>query len=319
MRQFEKEKKTTRDAFGNAVFQLAKEDPSIIGIGADTTSNIGMKEMQSVYPDRVINIGIAEQNMMGVAAGLAATGYRVFAGSFAPFVAMRSLEQFRTFIAYPHLNVVVAGGMGGLSAANEGVTHQCPEDITIMRSIAGNVVVYPADTASTEAVVRALGRHDGPAYVRLGKMAFRKVFDEHYQFEIGKANLLEEGSDVTIIACGATICRALQARDVLAEEGIEASVLDCSCIKPLDEEAVLKAAEQTGCIIVVEDATIMGALGSAVAEVLSENRPTPLIRIGIRDCFAESGDMEELLDKYGISVEDIVNGAKTVRKRKMQQ
>lgn len=314
MRQFDKESRTTRDAFGNAVFELAKADPTVIGLGADTTSNLGMKEMQSVYPDRVINMGIAEQNMMGVAAGLAATGYRVFAGSFAPFVAMRSLEQFRTFIAYPHLNVVVAGGMGGLSAANEGVTHQCPEDITIMRSIAGNVVVYPADTASTEVMVKALGSHDGPAYVRLGKMPFRKVFDETYPFEIGKANVLEDGDDVTIIACGATVCRALQAHDVLTEEGIHATVLDCSCIKPLDEAAVISAAEKTGAVIVVEDATIMGALGGAVAEVLGEKRPTPMKRIGIRDCFTESGDMEELLDKYGISVQDIVDGAKEVIK-----
>lgn len=316
MRQFELEKKTTRDAFGAAVFELAKADPTVIGIGADTTSNIGLKPMQEAYPDRVINIGIAEQNMMGVAAGLAATGYRVFGGSFAPFIAMRSLEQFRTFIAYPRLNVVMAGGMGGLSAANEGVTHQCPEDLTIMRSIAGNVVVCPADTVSTAAVVKALGQHDGPAYVRLGKFAYRKVFDEDYTFEIGRMKVLEEGGDVTIIACGEVIYRALQAFDVLAEEGIHATVLDGSCVKPLDEAAVLKAAEKTGAIVVVEDATIVGALGGAVAEVLAERRPTPMQRVGVRDCFAESGDFEELLDKYGLGVADIVAAAKSVIARK---
>lgn len=316
MRQFVLEEKTTRDAFGAAVFELAKEDPTVIGIGADTTSNIGLKPMQEAYPDRVINIGIAEQNMMGVAAGLAATGYRVFGGSFAPFIAMRSLEQFRTFIAYPGLNVVMAGGMGGLSAANEGVTHQCPEDMTIMRSIAGNVVVCPADTAATAAVIRALGKHDGPAYVRLGKFAYRKVFDENYIFEIGKINVLEEGSDVAIIACGEVIYRALQACDVLAEEGIRAMVLDGSCVKPLDEEAVIKAAEKTGAIVVVEDATILGALGGAVAEVLGEKRPTPMMRVGVRDCFAESGDFEELLDKYGIGIADIVDAVKSVIARK---
>ncbi len=316
MRTFEMEKKTTRDAFGEAVLELAREDPTVIGIGADTTSNLGMKKMAAEMPDRVYNVGIAEQNMMGMAAGLAASGYRVFGGSFAPFIAMRSLEQFRTFIAYPHLNVVMAGGMGGLSAANEGVTHQCPEDISIMRSIAGNVVAYPADTAATKAVIRALGSHEGPAYVRLGKFAFRKVFDENYKFEIGKAQVLKDGKDVAILACGAVIYRALQAADVLREEGIEAMVLDCSCIKPLDEEAVLAAAEKTGCIVTVEDSTIMGALGGAAAEVLGEHRPTPMKRVGIQDCFTESGDLDGLMDKYGLSVNDIAEAAKAVIARK---
>ncbi len=316
MRQFEVEKKTTRDAFGAAVYELAKEDPTILGIGADTTSNLGMKQMAAEMPDRVINIGIAEQDMMAVASGLAVSGFRVFGGSFAPFVCMRALEQFRTFIAYPHLNVVMAGGMGGLSAANEGVTHQCPEDISIMRSIAGNVVVYPADTASTKAVVKALGKHDGPAYVRLGKFAFRKVFDEDYKFEIGKANLLEDGKDVTLIACGAVIYRALQAADVLREQGISARVLDMSCIKPLDEEAVIAAAKETGCIVTVEDSTILGALGGAVAEVLAEQCPTPMKRVGIRDTFTESGDLDGLMDKYGLAVTDIAEAAKSVIARK---
>ncbi|MCI8996712.1 MAG: transketolase family protein [Lachnospiraceae bacterium] len=316
MRQFELEKKTTRDAFGAAVFELAKEDPKILAIGADTTGNLGMKDMAKEMPDRVINIGIAEQNMMCVASGLAATGYRVFGGSFAPFISMRSLEQFRTFCAYPHLNVVMAGGMGGLSAANEGVTHQCPEDLSIMRTIAGNVVVYPADTASTRAVVKALGKHEGPAYIRLGKFSFRKVFDENYKFEVGKANILEEGKDVAILACGAVIYRALQAADVLREQGIQATVVDCSCIKPLDEETVLAVAEKTGCVVTVEDSTIIGALGGAVAELLGENLPTPMKRVGIKDCFTESGDLDLLMDKYGIGVQDIVDGAKAVMAKK---
>ncbi len=316
MRQFELENKTTRDAFGAAVLELAKEDPTVIGIGADTTSNLGMKQMAKEMPNRVYNVGIAEQNMMGIAAGMAATGFRVFGGSFAPFICMRSLEQFRTFIAYPHLNVVMAGGMGGLGAANEGVTHQCPEDVAIMRTIAGNVVVAPADTSSTRAVVLALGRHDGPAYVRLGKTAFHKVFDESYHFEIGKANVLEEGSDVTLISCGAALHRALQAADVLRGEGIEATVLDCTCIKPLDEQAVVAAAAKTGCVVTVEDSTIMGALGGAVAEVLSEQLPTPLKRVGIRDVFTESGDMDSLMDKYGLSVSDITAAAKEVIAKK---
>lgn len=312
MRTFEMEKKTTRDAFGAAVYELAKEDSAIIGMGADTTGNVGFNPMSAEFPDRVINVGIAEQNMMGVAAGLATMGYRVFAGSFAPFVAMRSLEQFRTFICYPHLNVKVAGGMGGLSASNEGVTHQCLEDFTIMRSIPGNVVVYPADTASCRVIVKELNKHDGPAYIRLGKLPFRKVFGDDYHFELGKANLLEEGSDVTIICIGTTVCRALQARDQLQEQGISARVLEMPCVKPLDEAAVLKAARETGAIVTVEEATILGALGGAVAEVLGENEPTIMKRVGINDCFGESGDFEELLDKYGISVENIVDAAKSV-------
>ncbi|MCE5188371.1 MAG: transketolase family protein [Eubacteriales bacterium] len=316
MRSFEMEQKTTRDAFGAAVYDLAKEDPSIIALGADTTNNLGMGPMSQEIPKRVINVGIAEQNMMGIAAGLAASGYRVFAGSFAPFVAMRSLEQFRTFICYPHLNVKVAGGMGGLSASNEGVTHQCPEDFTIMRSIPGNVVVYPADTASCKVIVRELNKHDGPAYIRLGKLPFRKVFDENYHFELGKANLLEEGTDATIFCNGTTVSRSLQAFDVLREEGISVRVMEMPCIKPLDEEAVLNAAEETGAIVTVEEATILGALGGAVAEVLGENHPTIMKRVGLNDCFGESGELEELMDKYGISVESIVSAVKSVIARK---
>ena len=316
MRQFELENKTTRDAFGAAVLELAKEDPTVIGIGADTTSNLGMKQMAKEMPNRVYNVGIAEQNMMGIAAGMAATGFRVFGGSFAPFICMRSLEQFRTFIAYPHLNVVMAGGMGGLGAANEGVTHQCPEDVAIMRTIAGNVVVAPADTASTRAVVLALGRHDGPAYVRLGKTAFHKVFDESYQFEIGKANVLEEGSDVTLISCGAALHRALQAADVLRGEGIEATVLDCTCIKPLDEQAVVAAAAKTGCVVTVEDSTIMGALGGAVAEVLAQGCPVPQEFVGIRDTFGRSGEPAELAKYFGIDAASVACAVKKAIERK---
>lgn len=316
MREFVREKKTTRDAFGRAVFELAKEDDTVIGIGADTTNNLGLKEMSQVYPERVINIGIAEQNMMGVAAGLAVTGFNVFAGSFAPFVAMRSLEQFRTFVAYPHLNVKVAGGMAGLSAANEGVTHQSYEDLAIMRAIPGNVVLYPADTASTAAMVRALGKYKGPAYIRLGKLPFLKVFDESYHFEIGKANLLEEGRDLTIICCGTTVSRSLQARDLLEEEGVSARVLEMPCIKPLDEAAILSSAAKTGAILTVEEANILGGLGGAVAEVLSEQYPVPMKRLGMNDCFGESGGHDALMDKYGLSISAIVSAAKELIKRK---
>lgn len=316
MRQFEREKKSTRDAYGNAVHELAKQDPTVIGIGADTTNNIGLKGMSQEFPNRVINVGIAEQNMMGTAAGLAATGFKVFGGSFGPFVAMRSLEQFRTFAAYPHLNVKMAGGMGGLSAANEGVTHQCPEDMAIMRTIPGNIVVYPADTASCDVIVKKLYEYPGTAYIRLGKFPFLRLFDENYSFEPGRANLLEDGTDVTLIGCGVTLTRCLQAKDVLAEEGISARVLDMSCIKPLDEQAILCAAEETGAIVTVEEGTIMGGLGSAVAEVLIEQKLVPMQRVGVPDVFTESGDHDPLMDKYGLSVDDIVKAAHKVLERK---
>ncbi len=316
MREFVRDTKTTRDTFGATIFELAKTDENIITIGADTTGNLGLKTMAVEMPDRVINIGIAEQNMMDVAAGLATVGFNVFAGSFAPFSSMRALEQLRTFVAYSHLNVKLAGGMSGLSAAHEGVTHQCYEDIAIMRSIPGMVILNPADNASTAAMVKAMAAHDGPSYIRLGKYPFYKVFDEDYHFEIGKANLLEDGDDITIICSGTTVSRSLQAKDILAEEGISARVLEMPCIKPLDEKAVIESAEKTGAIITVEEASRIGGLGGAVSEVLAQNISVPFKILGIDDCFCETGGHDELLDKYGLSVADIVKSAKNTVSRK---
>ena len=317
MRQFEREKKTIRDAYGAAVLELAKKDPMVIGIGADTVNNIGMKAFAQEFPDRVINCGIAEQDMMDIASGLAANGFKVFGGSFGPFVTMRGLEQYRSFIAYPHLKVVMMGGMAGLSASNEGVTHQCTEDLAIMCSIPNNVVLAPADIASLTAMVNAVYENvkDGPAYIRGGKFGYLHVFDE-YDFEIGKAKILEDGKDVTLICAGTSISRCLQAKDVLEEEGISARVLDCSSIKPLDEEAVIAAAKETGAIVTVEEATIVGGLGAAVASVLVENCPVPMKRCGVPDCFAESGDHDPLMDKYGLAVDTIVEAAKATVARK---
>ncbi len=309
MRDFPVEQKTTRDAFGAAVLDLAKEDDTIMAVGADTVYSLGMKEFEAQYPDRVYNVGIAEQNMMATCSGLAATGFRPYACTYAPFTTMRALEQFRTFCCYPNLNVQVAGGMGGLAAAEEGVTHQCAEDLAIMRSIPGTVVISPADYASTYAIVKALGNYEGQVYYRFGKLAFRKVFDENYKFELGKANLLEEGTDLTIICHGTMVARSLQAYDLLLEKGIKARVLEMPCIKPIDEDAILAAAKETGRILTVEEAVLHGSMGSAVAEVLSEKCPTLLKRMGINDCFAQSGKHELLLDEYGLSVQDIVDAA----------
>ena len=317
MRKFDREKKTTRDAYGAAVFELAKKDPMVVAIGADTTNNIGMKPFAQTYPDRVINCGIAEQDMMAIASGMASTGYKVYGGSYGPFVTMRALEQYRTFLAYPHLKVVMTGGMAGLSASNEGVTHQCTEDVAIMRSIPNNCVLAPADYASMVAMVNAVYEkwEGGPAYIRSGKMPFLHVFD-HYDFEIGKAKVLEDGKDITLICAGTTITRCLQAKDVLEEEGVSVKVLDCSCIKPLDKKAVIAAAKETGAIVTVEESSTIGGLGAAVAETLVENYPVPMKIVGIPDCFAESGDHELLMDKYGLSVDDITGAAKSVLARK---
>jgi transketolase len=304
---FKMDEISTREAFGNTLLQIAEADPNVVGIGADTTKSLGMGPMGDRYPDRVINIGIAEQNMMAVAAGLAATGMRVFAGSYAPFVSMRACEQVRTFIAYPNLNVTVVAGMGGLSGAVDGVTHQGLEDIGIMRTIPNIKILVPADAAATAVITKAIAKENGPAYLRLGKGAVRKVFDENYQFQMGKANVLvDDGNDAVVICNGAGVARVLDAQQILAEKGYKLQVIEMPCVKPLDNEAVICAAQVTKTVITIEDHQIIGGLGSAVAETLSENCPVRLKRIGIADVFTESGSHDELLDKYGLAVGNIV-------------
>lgn len=316
MREFAMEKRTTRQAFGEGLFAAAQHDDTLMGLGADTTNNMGMQAMEKAFPDRVINTGIAEQNMMDIAAGLAATGYHVFAASFAPFVCMRALEQFRTFICYPNLNVKVGGGMAGLSAGVEGVTHQCLEDIGIMRLLPNNMVIVPADANATEVIVREIAKVPGPAYIRTGKTEFHGVFGPDYTFTLGKANLLEPGSDVTIIANGQMVARALQAHDVLHEQGIQARVLEFPFVKPLDTNAILRAAKETGALVVAEEHYKVGGLCGAVCECLSQTLPTPVELVAAPDCFGESGYPDDLLDKYGLSVKDIVQAAQKVIGRK---
>jgi transketolase len=298
---------STRQAFGVGLLQIAEADPNVIAIGADTTKSIGMGPMEKKYPERVFNIGIAEQNMMAVAAGMAATGMKVYAASYAPFTCMRSCEQVRTFIAYPNLNVKIVGGMGGLSGGIEGVTHQGLEDIGIMRTIPNMKVLVPADATATVAITAAIAKEDSPVYLRLGKGPVLKVFGEDYQFQMGKANVLsDEGNDATVICNGVAVARVLEARKILADKGYKLKVIEMPCVKPLDTETVIKAAQATGVVITVEDHNIIGGLGSAVAETLSENCPVRLKRMGIADVFTESGPHDELLDKYGLSVGNIV-------------
>jgi transketolase len=298
---------STREAFGRALLRIAEENSNVVAIGADTTKNICMDLMEKKYPDRVINIGIAEQNMMLVAAGLAATGMQVFTGSYAPFISMRACEQVRTFIAYPNLNVKIVGAKAGLSGDVEGVTHQGLEDVGIMRTIPNMKIVVPADAAATASITAAIAKEDGPVYLRLGAGRVRKVFDADYQFEIGKANILyDDGNDATVICNGVMVARVLDARQILMEKGYKLKVIEMPCVKPLDREAVIQASQATGVVITAEDHTIIGGLGSAVAETLSENCPVRLKRLGIADVFTESGPHDELLDKYGLAVENIV-------------
>lgn len=310
---------TTREAFGLTVYELARDNEMVAAISADTPKSLGLNKMMREYPERAINCGIAEQNMTAMAAGMAAEGFLTFSVSYGTFTCMRALEQFRTFVAYPNLNVKLAGGMAGLSGGFEGVTHQSIEDIGIMRSIPNCTVVVPADAASTAVITREIAKHYGPAYIRLGRDKSAKVFDESYHFELGKANLLADGTDVTVICCGSMVRRCIDARERLEREGVSVRLLEMPCVKPLDEQAVVRAAKETGAIVTVEENNILAGLGGAVAEVLGERCPTLMKRVGIKDVFAESGALDDLLDAYGLSVEDVMRAVKEILGRKAVQ
>ncbi len=299
-------------------FELAQQDDTIIAISGDCIGNFGLLQMQEAMPKRVINTGIAEQNAMNVAAGYAATGFKPVICGFVPFMTLRAAEQLRTFICYPNLKVMVAGGMGGLSAATEGVTHMGLEDIGVLRTIPNMVIAVPADAASTRAITRSLMMDtDCASYIRLNKLPVYGVFDENYKFEIGKANpMIDNGNDATIFVNGPLVYRAVLASEALRAEGIDIRVVEMPCVKPLDKEAVFKAAEETGAIVTVEDHQITGGLGSAVAEYLSEVKPTLVKRLGIPDVFPESGSHFDLLDKYGMSEADIISAVKEIVLRK---
>lgn len=302
------DKESTRVAFGNALMRMADEDPTIMYVAADTLKSVGGAPMHKKYPERAINVGIAEQNMALVGAGMAASGAKAFVATYATFASMRICEQIRTFICYPNLDVKIVAGLGGLSGGQEGVTHQGIEDVGVLRSIPNLVIVEPADAASTEVITEAITKYNGPVYMRIGRNASPKVFDSDYKFEIGKANtLVDRGNDAAIFATGAAVHRALEAEKILASEGYQVKVIEMPCVKPLDEEAVLNAAKDTKLVFTAEDHNIIGGLGSAVAEVLSEKFPTRLERIGIRDQFTESGDHEELLDKYCLLPRDMAD------------
>lgn len=308
---------STRTAFGEALLELAQEGYDIMGVSADTSKSMGMVPLASEFPARWIDTGIAEQNMLLVAAGLASTGKIVFASSYSVFTSMRALEQLRTFIAYPNLNVKVIAGLGGFSAGIEGVTHVAMEDLGIVRSIPGVALVVPADSVATRLAARAAAEWEGPVYIRIGRGPSPVIFDDKYEFKIGKANYIENrGNDVGILATGLIINKAMLAMDLLDRQGIMASLIEIHSLKPIDKEAIISIARECGAILTVEEHNVIGGLGSAVAEILARHLPTPMEMVAAPDCYSESGLPEELRQKYGLTIKEIVESARRVIHRK---
>ena len=301
----------TRESYGRTLAELGKEHEDFLVLDADLAGSTKTAVFRKAFPERHINCGIAEQNMVGVAAGIAATGRVAFASSFAMFAAGRAYEQIRNSVGYPQLNVKIAATHGGISVGEDGATHQCNEDFALMRTIPGMVVMVPSDDVEAEAMVRAAYAHKGPVYMRFSRLA-TPVFNnpETYKFEIGKAITMREGKDVAIIAAGLPLASAMEAAEKLAAEGIEARVIDMHTIKPLDEAAVLRAAKEIGKIVTVEEHSVIGGLGSAVAEVLAEQCPAKLKRVGIYDRYTESGPAEALIHHYGLDGEGVYNAVK---------
>ena len=309
-------KTATREAYGQALAEFG-EKYDIVVLDADLSKSTKTDTFLKKFPERFFNTGIAEGNMMSTAAGLAACGKTVFASSFAMFAAGRAFEQIRNSICYPNLNVKIGATHAGISVGEDGATHQCLEDIGIMRTIPNMVIINPADKAEAILAVEAAIKHDGPVYLRFGRLAVPEVFDrDTYKFEIGKGVELKEGSDVTIIATGLLVPEALTAAEQLADEGISARVINMATIKPIDKEIIEKAARETGAIVTAEEHNVIGGLGSAVAESLCETEPVPMLRIGTQDVFGQSGKPAELFEVYGLTAENIKNKCKEVIKMK---
>ncbi|MBQ6815167.1 MAG: transketolase family protein [Lachnospiraceae bacterium] len=305
-------KVATRDSYGNALVECGKEYPNLVVLDADLAAATKTGTFLKAFPERHIDCGIAECNMVGIAAGLAATGKIPFVSSFAMFAAGRAFEQVRNSVAYPHLNVKIGATHAGISVGEDGATHQCNEDIALMRSIPGMVVINPSDDVEAKAAVKAAIEHDGPVYLRFGRLATPVINDTpDYKFELGKGVVLREGKDVAIIATGLCVAEALAAADKLAADGISAKVINIHTIKPLDEELVLAAAKETGKVVTVEEHSVIGGLGSAVCDCLSEKAPTPVLKIGVNDVFGESGPATKLIAKYGLDAEGIYSKVKS--------
>ena len=296
----------TRDSYGNALVELGKEHENLVVLDADLAAATKTGVFKKVFPERHIDCGIAECNMMGVAAGLATTGKVPFASSFAMFAAGRAFEQIRNSIGYPKLNVKIGATHAGISVGEDGATHQCNEDIALMRTIPGMVVINPSDDVEARAAVKAAYKHEGPVYLRFGRLAVPVINDrEDYKFELGKGVVLREGKDITLIATGLPVAETLEAAEKLAADGIDAKVINIHTIKPLDEELIVEAAKETGKVVTIEEHSVIGGLGSAVCDVLSEKAPTKVLKIGINDTYGESGPAVELVKKYGLDAESI--------------
>ena len=296
----------TREGYGKALIELGKEDERIVVLDSDLAAATKTGMFQKVFPERHINCGIAEANMMGIAAGLAAAGKIPFASSFAMFAAGRAFEQVRNSIGYPHLNVKIGASHAGISVGEDGPTHQCNEDIALMRAIPGMMIINPADVIEAEMATKAAAAYDGPVYLRFGRLAVPVINDRpDYKFELGKGIVLREGKDMTIVATGLTVAASLEAAEMLEAEGIHAKVINIHTIKPFDEELIVQAAKETGLLVPVEEHSVIGGLGSAVCDCLSEKAPTRVVKIGINDVFGESGPALELLHKYGLDAEGI--------------
>lgn len=303
-------KKATRESYGEALAELGETCPNICVLDADLAGATKTSIFQAKFPDRFFDCGIAEQNMMGVAAGLATTGKIPFASSFAMFAAGRAYEIIRNSIGYPNLNVKICATHAGISVGEDGATHQCNEDIALMRTIPGMTIINPADDVETKAAVKAIVDYNGPVYMRLGRLA-APMFNnpETYKFELGKGIKLRNGKDIAIIATGLMVYEAIEAAKSLSAQGIEATVINIHTIKPIDKDIIIEAAKNTGLVLTVEEHSIIGGLGSAVCDVLSENYPTKVIKIGVNDVYGYSGPALDLLKKFGLSSENIVRTA----------
>ena len=304
------DKKATREGYGDGLVALAEIRPDLVVLDADLAAATKTSIFKKAYPDRHFECGIAEQNMMGVAAGIASTGKLVFASSFAMFATGRAYEIVRNSIGYPGLNVKIGGTHGGISVGEDGATHQCNEYIALMRTIPGMTVINPADYIEAKAAVLAMAEHQGPAYLRFGRLAIPVFNSPDYKFELGKGVTLKDGKDITIIATGLMVAEAIEAGKALAEQGIDARVINIHTIKPIDRDIIVKAARETGKIVTVEEHSVIGGLGSAVGDVVLEEYPVPVAKIGINDVFGHSGAAKDLLVEYGLTAENIVKTTK---------
>jgi transketolase len=310
------EQQATRYAYAEAILEIGEQNEDVVVLDADVSKSLKTIEFAQRFPERSFNFGIAEQNMMASAAGMATTGLIPFASTYAMFAALRALDQIRNSIHYPRLNVKIAASHSGITPGPDGVTHQAQEDLSIMRTLAGSTVIAPADPTTTKMAIHAAAAWDGPVYLSFTRDPVPVVFTEDYPFEIGKAVTVRDGSDVTIVAMRDLLAHAIVAAEKLAAEGLSVRVIDCHTLKPLDEETILQAAEETGAIVTAENNVVYGGLGGAVAELMVENNPIPMQLIGMKNTFAESGPYLALLEKYGLSSSHIAQAVRDVVARK---